>query len=68
MAPVGVPSGWTPAGMVEHLSGAELHWFQGVVAGSDTELPGNEDLPFLQAGGQGSSPLSSTVQKNNSKL
>ncbi len=40
-----VPSGWTPAGLVEHLSGAELHWFQGVVAGSDTELPGNEDLP-----------------------
>ena len=27
-----VPSGWTPAGLVEHLSGAELHWFQGVVA------------------------------------
>src|SRR5258708_12921452 len=40
-----VPSGWTPAGLVEHLSGAELHWFQGVVAGSDTDLPGNEDLP-----------------------
>jgi hypothetical protein len=29
-----VPSGWTPAGLVEHLSGAELHWFQGVVARS----------------------------------
>jgi hypothetical protein len=27
-----VPSGWTPAGLVEHLSGAELHWFQGIVA------------------------------------
>ncbi len=27
-----VPSGWTPAGLIEHLSGAELHWFQGVVA------------------------------------
>jgi Protein of unknown function (DUF664) len=40
-----VPSGWTPAGLIEHLSGAELHWFQGVVAGSDTEPPGNEDLP-----------------------
>jgi hypothetical protein len=29
-----VPSGWTPAGLVEHLSGAELHWFQGIVARS----------------------------------
>jgi hypothetical protein len=27
-----VPSGWTPAGLVEHLGGAEWHWFQGVVA------------------------------------
>lgn len=24
-----VPSGWTPAGLVEHLGGAERHWFQG---------------------------------------
>ncbi len=30
-----VPSGWTPAGLVEHLGGAEWHWFQGVVAGAD---------------------------------
>src|SRR5690348_4982350 len=30
-----VPSGWTPAGMVEHLGGAEWHWFQGVVLGID---------------------------------
>ena len=28
-----VPSGWTLAGLVEHLGGAEWHWFQGVVAG-----------------------------------
>jgi hypothetical protein len=28
-----VPSGWTPAGLVDHLGGAEWHWFQGVVAG-----------------------------------
>jgi Protein of unknown function (DUF664) len=40
-----VPSGWTLAGLVEHLAGAELHWFQGVVAGSDPELPPDEDLP-----------------------
>ncbi|HZU12640.1 MAG TPA: DinB family protein [Chloroflexota bacterium] len=40
-----VPSGWTPAGLVEHLSGAEWHWFQGVVAGSPPELPPDEDRP-----------------------
>ena len=32
-----VPSGWTPAGLVEHLGGAEWHWFQGVVAGEHPE-------------------------------
>jgi hypothetical protein len=42
-----VPTGWTPAGMLEHLGGAEWHWFQGVVAGKQPELPGDldEDLP-----------------------
>ena len=41
-----VPSGWTPAGLVEHLAGAEWHWFQGVVAGAEPELPpGDEDQP-----------------------
>src|ERR1700730_7425695 len=42
-----VPTGWTPAGMVEHLGGAEWHWFQGVVAGRQPELPGDldEDQP-----------------------
>lgn len=39
-----VPSGWTPAGLVEHLAGAEMHWFQGVVAGLNTEPPEDEDL------------------------
>ncbi|MGH9099193.1 MAG: DinB family protein [Acidimicrobiales bacterium] len=40
-----VPTGWTPAGMLEHLGGAEWHWFQGVVAGKQPELAGdvNED-------------------------
>ena len=38
-----VPTGWTPAGMVEHLGGAEWHWFQGVVAGKAPELPGDVD-------------------------
>ena len=36
-----VPTGWTPAGLVEHLGGAEWHWFQGVVAGKQPELPGD---------------------------
>jgi hypothetical protein len=40
-----VPSGWTPAGLVAHLAGAERHWFQGVTAGSQTELPWDEGLP-----------------------
>ncbi len=41
-----VPSGWTPAGLVEHLGGAEWHWFQGVVTGVVPERPpGEEDLP-----------------------
>jgi hypothetical protein len=40
-----VPSGWTPAGLVEHLGGAERHWLQGVVADSDAELPWDEGLP-----------------------
>jgi Protein of unknown function (DUF664) len=33
-----VPSGWTPAGMVEHLGDAERHWFLGVVEDADEEL------------------------------
>jgi hypothetical protein len=42
------PTGWTPAGMLEHLGGAEWHWFQGVVAGKQPELPGeiDEDQPL----------------------
>jgi hypothetical protein len=39
-----VPSGWTPAGLVEHLGGAEWHWFQGVVAGKKPEPPPGEEL------------------------
>jgi hypothetical protein len=38
-----VPTGWTPTGIVEHLGGAEWHWFQGVVAGKQPELPGDVD-------------------------
>jgi Protein of unknown function (DUF664) len=38
-----MPTGWTPAGMLEHLGGAEWHWFQGVVAGRQPELPDDLD-------------------------
>ena len=38
-----VRTGWTPAGMLEHLGGAEWHWFQGVVAGRHPDLPGDRD-------------------------
>jgi hypothetical protein len=40
-----VPSGWTPAGLVEHLGGAERHWFQQVVKGFEADLPWDEGLP-----------------------
>lgn len=40
-----VPSGWTPAGLVEHLGDAERHWFQQVVTGSDVDLPWDEGRP-----------------------
>jgi hypothetical protein len=37
-----VPSGWTPAGFVEHLAGAEYHWFQAVIEGIEFEPPSDE--------------------------
>jgi len=43
-----VPSGWTPAGLVEHLGDAERHWFQQVVAGSDVDLPWDEGRPAYE--------------------
>lgn len=39
-----VPSGWTPAGFVEHLGGAEHHWFQGVIEGIVFVPPPDEDF------------------------
>jgi hypothetical protein len=42
-----VPSGWTPAGFVEHLAGAEYHWFQSVIAGVVYEpQPDEEFVPY----------------------
>jgi len=40
-----VPSGWTVAGMINHLGGAERHWFQVVVNGHEVELPWDEGFP-----------------------
>lgn len=40
-----VPSGWTIAGLVQHLGGAERHWFQEVVHGHGVALPWDEGLP-----------------------
>ncbi len=37
-----VPSGWTVAGMLWHLGGAEHHWFQDVTAGGAEEPPSDE--------------------------
>ncbi len=31
------PSGWTPAGMIEHLGDAERVWFQSIVGGEDAD-------------------------------
>jgi hypothetical protein len=39
-----VPSGWTPAGFVEHLAGAEYHWFQDVVEGIQVDFSSEEDF------------------------
>jgi hypothetical protein len=35
-----VPSGWTPAGLIEHLGDAERVWFQNVIADESTDEPG----------------------------
>jgi hypothetical protein len=40
-----VPSGWTPAGFVEHLGGAEYHWFQSVISGVEF-VPPDDDEEF----------------------
>jgi len=40
-----VPSGWTPAGLVQHVGDVERHWFQSVVAGESAELPSDEHRP-----------------------
>jgi hypothetical protein len=39
-----VPSGWTPAGLVAHLGGAERHWTCGVILNDDPGHPFDEDF------------------------
>lgn len=43
-----LPSGWTPLGMIEHLAGAEQHWFQDVAMGAvmDHAWPDGIDDPY----------------------
>jgi hypothetical protein len=38
-----VPSGWTVAGMLAHLGGAEYHWFMQVTAGGTEDPPSDEE-------------------------
>jgi uncharacterized damage-inducible protein DinB len=38
-----VPSGWTVAGMLYHLAGAEYHWFQHVTVGGAEESPSDDE-------------------------
>ena len=44
-----LPSGWTPLGMIEHLGGAEQHWFQDVALGTvlDYTWPDAIDDPYV---------------------
>ncbi len=47
-APV-LPSGWTPAGLIRHLAGAEAMWFQWVVLGTQPQVTwddGIDDPPY----------------------
>lgn len=39
-----VPSGWTPAGLVAHLGGAERHWTSGVILADDPGHPFDAEL------------------------
>ncbi|WP_342777993.1 DUF664 domain-containing protein [Humibacillus xanthopallidus] len=43
------PSGWTPIGLILHLTGAEAMWFEGVVMGRQPQLSwddGIDDPPY----------------------
>lgn len=45
----GLPSGWTPIGLIRHLASAEAMWFQWVVLGSEPQVAwgdGVDDPPY----------------------
>ena len=41
-----VPSAWTPLSLIEHLAGAEWHWFERVLAGTPT--PSTPDVDPIE--------------------
>jgi DNA-binding MarR family transcriptional regulator len=44
-----LPSGWSPIGMIQHLTGAETAWFEGVILGAESDRQwedGIEDPPY----------------------
>jgi uncharacterized damage-inducible protein DinB len=60
-----VPSGWTPAGFVEHLAGAEWHWFEQVLDGAIYEPAPDEVLePYDPHAAFTSSQTSTEVLQN----
>ncbi len=40
-----LPSGWTVAGMMQHLGDMEGHWWRGVIEGHHVDLPYDEGRP-----------------------
>ncbi|MDG4807168.1 DinB family protein [Micromonospora sp. WMMD1120] len=38
------PSGWTPIGLIQHLAGAEAHWFQRVTLGTEPQVTWDDDI------------------------
>jgi Protein of unknown function (DUF664) len=47
-----VRSGWTVAGMLAHLGGAEYHWFMHVTAGGAEEPPSDEEEEEQEEAGE----------------
>ncbi len=39
-----LPSGWTPIGLIRHLTGAEASWFQRVARGTPPQLAWDDDV------------------------
>ncbi|MFI5712652.1 DinB family protein [Kribbella sp. NPDC051620] len=56
-----LPSGWTVLGMIEHLGGAERHWFQQVALGAADPFPWPEEPTEDDEGGFSSALSPETV-------